>query len=430
MDNYHREKEGLRTHTSIHTEVIIIGAGPAGAGVSIFLTKAGIPHIILEKETFPRDKICGDACSGKTAFVLRKANASWMEDIFKNTSQYAPSHGIVFVSPNGKALNIPFNPDRIIEGQAPGFLSPRLVFDNFLFHKLASPFATIFQQSSVKTIEREAVKGVKVSFTQGNENYELSAPLIIGADGDKSQVRKVLLNKNIAARAYCVGLRGYYKGVGGMHEKNFIELHFLPEVLPGYLWIFPLTNGMSNVGIGMPSDKIRDKKINLRETMLNAIKNNRNINYRFTNATLTGKIQGWGLPTCLKRQPLSGDNFLLTGDAAGLIDPFTGEGIGNALFSGMLAAYAAESSLKAGRYDAASIKENYDDVLFKRIGDELKMSALLQRMCNYPWLFDFVVRKAHKSPTLNTAITSMFTDLDLRKQIRKPSFYAKILFNK
>ncbi len=430
MENNSREKEGVRTPTSIHTQVIIIGAGPAGAGTSIFLTKAGIPHIIIEKETFPRDKICGDACSGKTVFVLRKANAAWLEDIFKNTAQNTPSHGVVFASPNGNALNIPFNPKKIIQGQAPGFVTPRLIFDNFLFEKLASPYATIYQQSSIKSIERQASEGIKVCFTQGNENYELTAPLIIGADGDKSHVRKVLLRRNVSPRAYCVGLRAYYKGVTGMHEKDFIELHFLPEVLPGYFWIFPLANGMANVGIGMMSERIRDKKINLREEMLNAIKHNPNISHRFTNATLTGKIQGWGLPMCLKRQPLSGDNFLLTGDAASLIDPFTGEGIGNALYSGMLAAFAAEELLKAGKFDAAFIKGKYDDVLFKRIGDELRMSALLQRLCHYPWLFNFVVKKAHKSPTLNTALTSMFTDIDLRKQLRKPSFYAKILFNK
>lgn len=421
--------KGTKAHNSITTQVVIIGAGPAGAGASIFLTKAGIPHVIIEKETFPRDKICGDACSGKTVFVLRKANPAWIEDIFNHAEQHTASHGVIFASPNGNTLKIPFNPAKVIPGQAPGFVTPRLLFDNFLFEKLASPYATIYQQSSVKSIERQQ-EGVSVHFTQGTVNYQLTAPLIIGADGDKSQVRKVLLKENVAAKAYCVGLRAYYKGVTGMHERNFIELHYLPEVLPGYFWIFPLANGMANVGIGMMSERIREKKINLREEMLKAITNNPNISHRFANASLTGKIQGWGLPMCLKQQPLSGDNFLLTGDAASLIDAFTGEGIGNALYSGMLAAFAAEESLKAGKHDAAFIKAKYDDVLFKRIGNELKLSALLQRLCLYPWLFNFVVKKAHKSPALNTALTSMFTDIDLRKQLLKPSFYLKILFNR
>jgi flavin-dependent dehydrogenase len=132
----------------------------------------------------------------------------------------------------------------------------------------------------------------------------------------------------------------------------------------------------------------------------------------------------------MSQSPISGDNFLLTGDAASLIDPFSGEGIGNALYSGMLAAYAIEKSLQEQRYDRAFLKEAYDDVLYKRLGDELKLSATLQRLCRYPWLFNFVVNKANKSPSLSKTISCMFTDLDLREQLRKPSFYAKILLNR
>jgi geranylgeranyl reductase family protein len=430
MINNFAEKKTSDTKISLNTQVIIIGAGPAGAATSIYLTQANIPHVIIEKNQFPRDKICGDACSGKTVFVLRKANPLWPEEIFKNTAEYMPSHGVTFVSPNAKVLNIPFSPAKVLEGQAPGFITPRLTFDNYLFEKLASEYAAIYQRTTIKSMERQADGTVKVDFSHGDETYEVTAPLIVGADGDKSQVRKNFLNSNSSSKAYCVGLRAYYQGVTGLHENHFIELHFLPEVLPGYFWIFPLPNGITNVGIGMMSDRIRKKKINLREEMLNAIKTNPNISHRFSNAKLLDKIQGWGLPMCMKRQPLSGDNFLLTGDAAGMIDPFTGEGIGNAMYSGMLAAFAIEELLKAGKYDAALIKEKYDDILFKRIGNELKTSATLQRLSHYPWLFNFVVEKAHKSKTLNNTITSMFTGIDLRKQLRKPSFYARILLNR
>ncbi|MCD6064380.1 MAG: geranylgeranyl reductase [Flavipsychrobacter sp.] len=417
------------TVNKIETKAIIIGAGPAGAGTSIYLTQAGIPHVIIEKETFPRDKVCGDACSGKTAFVLRKANPAWLQEIFDKEQDYTPSHGIIFVAPNGKALNIPYNPNRQPDEQAPGFTTPRLTFDNYLFEKLPSSHATIYQQSTVKSINKTADK-VTVVFAKGNETYEVTAPLIVGADGDKGIVRKQFLNDNSNAKAYAVGLRAYYEGVTGLDKNNFIELHFLPEMLPGYFWIFPLPNGMTNVGVGILSDRIREKKINLREQMLSAIKNNPNINHRFANAKLVDKIQGWGLPMSMSQSPISGDNFLLTGDAASLIDPFSGEGIGNALYSGMLAAYAIEKSLQAGCYDRAFIKEAYDDVLYKRLGDELKISATLQRLCRYPWLFNFVVNKANKSPSLSKTISCMFTDMDLREQLRKPSFYAKILLNR
>ncbi len=84
------------------TSAIIIGAGPAGAATSFFLSKYQVPHIVIEKETFPRDKVCGDACSGKTALVINRANAEWLSEISADTSAFLPSWGIKFVAPNGK----------------------------------------------------------------------------------------------------------------------------------------------------------------------------------------------------------------------------------------------------------------------------------------------------------------------------------------
>jgi len=414
----------------INTTAIIIGAGPAGASTSIFLSQAGIPHVIIDKENFPRDKVCGDACSGKTAFVLRKANPAWLAEILDEPQSYTPSFGITFVAPNGKPLDIPFTKDRKPETKAPGFTVPRLVFDNYLFQKIPSPYATVFQQAKSISFTEPKDGKVCVKFNQGENEYEVTASVLVGADGDKSIVRKTFLNKSNTPKSYAVGLRAYYEGVTGLHKDNFIELHFLPEVLPGYFWIFPLPNGMTNVGVGILSETVRSKKINLREQMLAAIKNNPSISHRFANAKLHDKIQGWGLPLAMEREQMSGDNFVLTGDAASLIDPFSGEGIGNALYSGMLAADAIKEAVTKKQFSAAFFKETYDDVIYKRLGDEFKISAALQRLCKYPWLFNFVVNKAYKSPALKDTISCMFTDMDLRDQLRKPSFYFKILFNR
>ncbi|MCD6011113.1 MAG: geranylgeranyl reductase [Flavipsychrobacter sp.] len=417
------------THQQLKTSVIIIGAGPAGAGTSFFLTKYGIPHIVIEKDTFPRDKVCGDGCSGKTALVIKRANPEWLDEILADEQSFLPSWGITFSAPNGKPLHVPFAPNRTPEMKAPGFTSARMVFDNFLFGKMASPQCTVYQNASVTSIDTN-INGVVVEMVHNNTQYMVSAPIIIGADGDKSMVRKKFLPENTAPKTSAVGLRAYYEGITGMHEEQFIELHFLKEMLPGYFWIFPLPNGMANVGVGILSERIRTKKINLREQMLGIIKNNPIIAPRFANAKLVGKLDGWGLPLAMSRQPLSGINFMLTGDAACLIDPFSGEGIGNALYSGMLAAAAIKEAAEKNDYSAAFLKQSYDDVVYKRLGGEFKISSTLQRLCNYPWLFNFVVNKAYKSPSLRNTISCMFADMDMRDQLRKPSFYLKILFNK
>ena len=415
--------------TIINTTAIIIGAGPAGAGTSFFLSKYGIPHIVIEKDNFPRDKVCGDACSGKTALVINRANPAWLTEILTDAQTFLPSWGITFVAPNGRSLNIPFSPNHTPDTKAPGFTVPRLVLDNFLFSKMPSAYCTIYQNATVNYIHTSSGKVTVAMQHQGCE-YTITAPVIIGADGDKSIVRKQFLSENTAPKTYAVGLRAYYEGITDMHPDNFIELHFLPEMLPGYLWIFPLPNGQANVGVGILSERIRKKKINLREQMLYAIAHNPQIAPRFANARLTGKIQGWGLPLGMERQPISGEGFMLTGDAAALIDPFSGEGIGNALYSGMLAAAAIKEAQEQNNYSASFLKTAYDDVFYKRIGEELKISATLQRLCKYRWLFNFVVNKASKSESLRNTISCMFTDMDLREQFSKPSFYLKILMNR
>lgn len=409
--------------------VVIIGCGPAACGMSLFLTKNKIYHTILEKETFPRDKVCGDACSGKTVSVLNKANPQILEEIFLHRD-FLPCNGVVFSSPNGKLLNTPFR-GKAYSRQLSGFIVKREVFDYFLFQKIQSQYCTVIQNVNVRDIEKKET-GYLIKYTDKNtgSDNQIETNLLVGADGDKGIARKKLLNQDTVVKTSWVGLRAYYEGVADMHEKNYIELHFLNESLPGYFWIFPMAGGLANVGIGMDSTAIRHKKINLTSLMLQVIQENKLIKDRFKNARLTGKITGWGLPMSNGKGRISGEGFMLVGDAASLIDPFTGEGIGNALFSGMMAAEAARKALENQRFDAGFLNENYDGPLYKRIGRELKLSDTMQRMVRYPWLFNFIFNKAHKSPTLQHTISNMLADLDLREELKKPSFYLKILFNR
>ena len=126
-------------------EILISGAGPAGAATSLFLSKLKIPHTIIDKASFPRDKICGDALSGKVVQVLNKIDSQIINEISENTNQYTGSYGLCFFAPNGKKLEVPFSMNPNTLKNAPGFISRRINFDNFLFNKLDKQFAIVEQ---------------------------------------------------------------------------------------------------------------------------------------------------------------------------------------------------------------------------------------------------------------------------------------------
>ncbi|MFN7312805.1 MAG: NAD(P)/FAD-dependent oxidoreductase [Bacteroidota bacterium] len=411
-----------------HTDIVIVGAGPAGCSTSLFLAKQKIPHTIIEKAIFPRDKVCGDALSGKTVYVLNQLNPDIVPAFAGLNQEFIDSWGVKFVAPNGKAIDIPFKQDISKEKYPPGFISKRMDFDHELFKRLDRNYAHVIEGAEVTDVLQQ--NGLsEINYTQNNQSFQIkNIKLVVGAEGDRSIIGKKLGLIKKENDHYCAGIRAYYSGVEGMHPQNFIELHFLPEMLPGYFWIFPLPNGMTNVGAGMLSSEVSKRKVNLKQDMLDAIANNPNIKNRFKNAKLEGKIQGWGLPLGSKKRPLSGNGFLLTGDAGALIDPFTGEGIGNALYSGMMAADVIAEAIKNNRFDATFLNQ-YDVAFYNRQWDELKLSHTMQKLCKYPWLFNFVVNKAHKNKALRETISCMFEDLDLRAKLRNPLFYFKLLLN-
>ncbi|MFM9028517.1 MAG: geranylgeranyl reductase, partial [Bacteroidota bacterium] len=274
-------------------------------------------------------------------------------------------------------------------------------------------------------------QGLNVEYTFRGQLNTADAKLVIGADGERSAVKKHLHPGGLKKEKdhYCAGLRRYYKGVTGFHEKNFIELHFLSELLPGYLWIFPMSGGRANVGVGMLSSVISKKRINLKKLMDELIATHPSLKNRFVNAEPLEETQGWGLPLGSKKRKISGDNFLLTGDAGSLIDPFTGEGIGNALISGKSAADTTIVALKEQRFHRTLLSA-HDEKVYGALWAELKLSRTLQSLTRYGWLFDFVVEKAARNRLLQETITGMFEDLELRSRLSSPGFYLRLLFGK
>jgi len=410
------------------TDVLIAGAGPGGASTSVFLAKEKINHIIIDKAVFPRDIICGDAFSGKSVGILKRITPAWQDYFLADKNKAVISTGIQFTAPDNTSLDIPFLLKNTKEQIPAGFVSKRIDFDNTLAGLIDNQYATFLTGTLLEDIE-EIKDGLLVTIKQHGERKQIFTKMIVGAEGRGSIVAKKMAQHTMELAHYSAGIRAYYKNVSGMHEQNYIELHFLKELQPGYLWIFPLPNGTANVGVGMLSKSISLKKVNLKQLMLEAIKTHPTLKDRFVNATIEGPIDGWGLPLGSKKRKLSGNRFLLTGDAGSLIDPFTGEGIGNAMVSGLVASRVIKKAIDANDFSIHFLKQ-YDDELYTKLWTELKLSHYLQILSSKPRLFNFVVNKASRSKELKETISCMFENVDIRKKFMNPLFYLKILFNR
>ncbi|HAP02251.1 MAG TPA: geranylgeranyl reductase [Bacteroidetes bacterium] len=407
------------------TDVCIVGAGPGGATASLFLASKGISSVLCDKAKFPRDKICGDALSGKTVSVLKKLDQRILLELTASSIQ-VPSYGVKFFAPNNKFIRIPFLKNYPLENAAPGFISKRIHFDNFLAEKVKAEPAIHFAENT----ELKFFKRVNDEWLIGTSEREIVfvSKILIAADGAHSQFARQFGKIEMQPEHYCAGIRAYYSGVKGMDDENFIELHFMKDLLPGYFWIFPLPNGWANVGIGVRSDIVSKRKMNLRKLLPEIIEKNPVLYERFSNAKLEDEVRGYGLPLGSVKRKISGDGFMLLGDAASLIDPFTGEGIGNAMMSGMIAADISSKAISENNF-SSDFFQKYDHEVYRKLWNELSLSKRMQNLSRYGWLFNFVVNKAEKNKTVQETISCMFNDLNIRNRLRQPSFYFKLLFN-
>jgi len=405
-------------------DICILGAGPGGAIAALHLARAGQPCLLLDKATFPRDKICGDALSGKVLAELRHLGGPLMERL-RALGTGSASSGINFFAPNGREVSVPFRPGDTAARPPDGYVLKRLDFDNLLIEEVRQqPLIEFRENCDVARTERTAT-GWQLFDKQGNELARCR--LLLAASGAQSEFARKVAGHPLEPAHHCAGLRAYYRGVAGLHPQHHVELHFLPELLPGYLWVFPMANGEANVGVGMLTKDVAKHRVNLREKFQHLLATHPAFRERFAAAERQGPVRGWGLPLGSRRRVISGDNYLLLGDAGSLIDPFSGEGISHAMVSGRHAADWAGRALVAHDF-SANFLQGYDAAVYRRLGQELRLSTYLQRLVRWPGLFNFVANRAAHNPTLAETLSQMFLDIDLRERLKQPRFYVQLLF--
>jgi geranylgeranyl reductase family protein len=412
----------------IKTDVCILGAGPAGASAALHLSYKGVPTVLVDKAVFPRDKVCGDALSGKVPLLLKRLDPQMLARFEQRTEMLVDVWGIRFVAPNRTTLDIPFKLkyDKTKE-TSPGYVAKRIDFDNFLIDEVKRREDIDFYDNTAIEFHEKIDGGFIVS--DKKKDFQVECKLLVIADGAHSKFARHYAGIEKDNAHHAGALRAYYTGVTGFHEDNFIELQFLDEIIPGYFWVFPLPNGQANVGIGMRTDFISKRRVNLKKVMLDVIENHPEIAPRFKNAKLQDKIVGYGLPLGSKKQKLSGDNYMLTGDAGHLIDPLTGEGIGNGFYSGWIAAEQAVECLAQNDYSAKFMKA-YDKRIHRVLGTEMKLSYQIQRLMRYPWIINPLSNWVHRNPRFFDIMSRMYNDLELRKQIVNPIFWVKLVLGR
>ena len=415
-------------------DCIVVGGGPGGSATASYLAMEGKKVLLLEKRVWPRDKVCGDAVGGKS---LGHVKALGVKATLESTPHFRVT-GILFSSPNGKDVTVPL-PEEDVEKMEAGYSLPRQQFDWLLFDRATELVlengGSVIQDAMVTKVFDDDGKITGVEIGIGGKRGEkriYSAPWTVGAAGYRCPVARKIVKEMakeelVDRMHYCGGYREYWSGVKGCEEDSGnIEIHFVDTVVPGYFWLFPLGGGRVNVGIGMVMGLLDKQKKKLKTLQADVIANHPLFKERFADAELIeGTGKGWQLPFGSprkgeKNQPRRAyaPGALLVGDSASLVDPFSGEGVGNALLSGELA--------------ARHVLENkggvaYQEELWAALGPELTNSFKMQKMSRRKWLLNWFVGKAGRKPVIQEMMTEMIASKEAQENLHSKWFLVKTL---
>jgi menaquinone-9 beta-reductase len=259
-------------------DVIVVGAGPGGATAAMLLAQKGYDVLLVDRASFPRDKVCGDAIPGRALDLL--ASLGMREKLV--AADFYPLTMLRLVSPRGYVMDAPM---RGGDDAFPSAVVPRMVFDVLLQAHTVEAGATFVQgQVQAPLLEEGRVTGVRARV--GGEVQELRSRVVIGADGATSTIARALRPADKEGRHRAVAVRAYATGMELL--PHHAEFYLYEEILPGYAWIFPLGEGEANIGVGMRLDTFRAGGHNL-EAILERFLEMPDIKKRLRNGRAAGE---------------------------------------------------------------------------------------------------------------------------------------------
>ena len=352
-----------RDEVSIDHEVVIVGAGPAGAAAAIELARSGVDALLVDKAQFPRDKCCGD---GLTTLALRLLDDLGLDPAM--VESWTDVDDVYIRAPNGRVLELPLPRDR---GRFAAIAS-RADLDAALVQRARAEGATVTEGSKVVDVVPQPGH-IRVAFDDGRS---IAASHVIAADGMWSPVRKMLHLDQPGYRGEWHAFRQYRRASGPEARKLWVW--FEPDLLPGYAWSFPLTGQTVNVGFGVVrGDELSGKKM---ASLWRDLLNRPHIAEVLGDNEPEGPHRAWPIPANIPDVSLVGPRTMFVGDAARATDPMSGEGIGQALETGILAARAIVEHRGEAPHNASAA---YEAATRKALVADHRMAAGLSRLLSF-----------------------------------------------
>jgi geranylgeranyl reductase family protein len=342
-------------------DVIVVGAGPAGAAAAVTLAEAGRDVVVVDKARFPRDKICGD---GLTTGALRLLERLGLEPTAVPSWQTVDD--VVVRGPSGHQVTFPLPRGRGTYAA----VARRRDLDAVLVDRARS--------AGAKVLDGHACVGVSArpgDVTVAVDGVgDIDAAHVVAADGMWSPVRKHLGLATPGYRGEWHAFRQYFTGVGPRAARDLV-VWFEPDLLPGYAWSFPLPDGRANVGFGIQRGGKVARVQQMAALWPDLLDRPHVREVLGPDARPESPHRAWPIPARIDRATLTGPRTLFVGDAATATDPLTGEGIGQALLTGIL---AAEAVLDHGGEPAATAQA-YRTAAERALVADHRMSLLLIR---------------------------------------------------